>query len=150
MLGDGEIQEGQVWETIHVAPRYGAGNLTAILDWNGMQQYGWRLGAGEAHRGNRRDPWAGVDLRAVFEASAGGCSRSTATTWARSWRACEDGRVPASAGTVPTVILARTVRRGRGSRSPRAAPSGTPARPQPDEARAARAELARRGTEATP
>ena len=43
MLGDGEAQEGQVWETIHVAPRYGAGNLTAIVDWNGMQQYGWPL-----------------------------------------------------------------------------------------------------------
>ena len=63
MLGDGETQEGQVWETVHVAPRYGAGNLTAIVDWNGMQQYGWALEEGEANRGNRRDPWAGIDLR---------------------------------------------------------------------------------------
>ncbi|MDQ1323134.1 MAG: transketolase, partial [Chloroflexota bacterium] len=68
MLGDGETQEGQVWETVHVAPRYAAGNLTAIVDWNGMQQYGWALEEGEANRGNRRDPWAGIDLRGAFEA----------------------------------------------------------------------------------
>ena len=68
MLGDGECQEGEVWESVHVAPRYDAGNLTAIVDRNGMQQFGWPLEPGEVHRGNRRDPWAGADLRGAFEA----------------------------------------------------------------------------------
>ncbi len=41
MLGDGEIQEGQIWEASLVAERYGLDNLTAVLDYNGLQQYGW-------------------------------------------------------------------------------------------------------------
>lgn len=41
MLGDGESQEGQVWEAAFIGARYGLDNLTAILDWNGLQQYGW-------------------------------------------------------------------------------------------------------------
>lgn len=44
MLGDGEIQEGQVWEAALVAERYNLDNLTAILDYNGLQQYGWTVG----------------------------------------------------------------------------------------------------------
>ncbi|MEW6057900.1 MAG: transketolase [Bdellovibrionota bacterium] len=34
LLGDGEIQEGQVWETAMSAPNFGLGGLTAILDYN--------------------------------------------------------------------------------------------------------------------
>ena len=41
MIGDGEAQEGQIWEASMVAARYKADNLVAILDWNGLQQYGW-------------------------------------------------------------------------------------------------------------
>ena len=48
MLGDGDSQEGQIWEAAFVAKRYDLGNLTAILDWNGLQQYGWATGAGYA------------------------------------------------------------------------------------------------------
>jgi transketolase len=42
MLGDGECQEGQVWEAAFVAARYRLGNLVAILDLNRLQQYGWQ------------------------------------------------------------------------------------------------------------
>ncbi len=38
MLGDGEIEEGQVWEAAMAAANLGAGNLTAIVDNNGFQQ----------------------------------------------------------------------------------------------------------------
>ena len=38
MLGDGEIQEGQVWEAAMFAPRHGLDNLCAILDANQVQQ----------------------------------------------------------------------------------------------------------------
>ncbi|MBV9104726.1 MAG: transketolase [Verrucomicrobia bacterium] len=67
LIGDGELQEGMIWEALHIAPRYKLGNLTAILDWNGLQQFGWLLAPGEKHRGDRRDPWAGVDLKTIFE-----------------------------------------------------------------------------------
>jgi transketolase len=38
MVGDGEIQEGQVWEAAMFAPRHGLDNLCAILDANQVQQ----------------------------------------------------------------------------------------------------------------
>ncbi len=41
MLGDGECQEGEVWEAAMAAPRYGLDNLVAIVDHNRLQQYGW-------------------------------------------------------------------------------------------------------------
>jgi transketolase len=41
MLGDGEIQEGQIWEAAFVASRYRLENLTAILDFNRLPQFGW-------------------------------------------------------------------------------------------------------------
>ena len=37
LLGDGELQEGIVWEAAMAASHYGLGNLTAIVDWNGLQ-----------------------------------------------------------------------------------------------------------------
>jgi transketolase len=37
MLGDGEMQEGQVWEAIMSAGKYGVDNLVAILDFNKAQ-----------------------------------------------------------------------------------------------------------------
>jgi transketolase len=40
LLGDGELQEGQIWEAALSAPRLGANNLTAIVDWNGFQLSG--------------------------------------------------------------------------------------------------------------
>jgi transketolase len=41
LLGDGEIQEGQIWEAAFVAPRYQLDNLTAIVDYNHLPQFGW-------------------------------------------------------------------------------------------------------------
>lgn len=67
MIGDGELQEGMIWEALHVAPRYALGNLTVILDCNGLQQFGWGLKPGDANRGDRGDPWAGIDLKGVIE-----------------------------------------------------------------------------------
>jgi len=108
MMGDGEMQEGMAWEALHVAPRYRLGNLTAIVDLNGLQQYGWTPESGS--RGDRRDPWAGVDLPRVM----GGLG----------WRVVEiDGHdmlgiraalADAKAGgDRPTMILAHTVK-GKG------------------------------------
>jgi transketolase len=64
MLGDGEIEEGMVWETVISAPRFGLDNLTAIIDVNGLQQYGWPAAATD--RFDRSEPMGHVDLEAVF------------------------------------------------------------------------------------
>ena len=37
ILGDGEIEEGQVWEACMAAAHYKLDNLTAFLDYNGLQ-----------------------------------------------------------------------------------------------------------------
>lgn len=41
MLGDGEVQEGMVWETAMAAHHHDLGNLVAIVDCNGVQINGW-------------------------------------------------------------------------------------------------------------
>lgn len=40
LMGDGESQEGSVWEAAMLAPRLGLNNLTAIIDYNNLQGYG--------------------------------------------------------------------------------------------------------------
>jgi transketolase len=40
VLGDGEINAGVIWEGVMTAAKYRLGNLTAILDYNGIQQTG--------------------------------------------------------------------------------------------------------------
>ena len=40
LLGDGEIDAGVVWEGAMAAAKYRLGNLTAIVDYNGIQQTG--------------------------------------------------------------------------------------------------------------
>ena len=40
LLGDGELQEGTVWEAALCAPRFGLENLVAIVDQNGFQAGG--------------------------------------------------------------------------------------------------------------
>ncbi len=37
LLGDGELEEGEVWEAAMFAAHYGLDNLTAIVDYNGLQ-----------------------------------------------------------------------------------------------------------------
>jgi transketolase len=41
ILGDGECNEGIVWEGAHVAQRYALDNVVAIVDHNKLQQFGW-------------------------------------------------------------------------------------------------------------
>lgn len=41
LMGDGEIQEGQVWEAAMMAPNYQLDNLTAIIDYNKGQIDGY-------------------------------------------------------------------------------------------------------------
>jgi transketolase len=40
LIGDGEINAGLIWEGAMAAAKFRLGNLTAILDYNGIQQTG--------------------------------------------------------------------------------------------------------------
>ena len=37
MLGDGEIEEGQIWEAAMTANKYSLNNVVAFVDYNGLQ-----------------------------------------------------------------------------------------------------------------
>ncbi len=112
MLGDGEAQEGMVWESVTVAAKYALGNLTAIVDCNGLQQYGWPPNDDPDARGDRRDPWAGAHLRGAFEAFGWRVLEIDGHDFEAILAACADAR-EAARGDRPTAILARTVK-GRG------------------------------------
>ena len=78
MIGDGDSQEGQIWEAAFVAARYGLDNLTAILDWNGLQQYGWATEKATAYS----TAWPRRKTHSAAGAPlAGTPSRPTATTF---------------------------------------------------------------------
>ncbi|GAM10555.1 hypothetical protein OR1_02844 [Geobacter sp. OR-1] len=40
LVGDGETQEGSIWEGALFAPQHGLDNFTAIMDYNNLQGYG--------------------------------------------------------------------------------------------------------------
>ncbi|MBI4569068.1 MAG: transketolase [Planctomycetes bacterium] len=100
LVGDGETQEGQMWECAMSAPKFGLSNLTVILDANGgqidgftkdvmniepiadkMRAFGWRVLEIDGH------DFPAI-LSALDQARAGA----------------------AAAGGAPTYILARTVK----------------------------------------
>ena len=58
MLGDGEIQEGQIWEAAFWSARNRLDNLTAILDYNGLPQFGWPEESGFTRETPIDDPGA--------------------------------------------------------------------------------------------
>jgi transketolase len=114
MIGDGELQEGMIWEALHVAPRYKLGNLTAILDWNGLQQFGWVLAINEQHRGDRRDPWSGIDLRSIFEKLGWRCLEIDGHDFSQIVPALESAKASGDSD-LPTMIIAHTIK-GKGVR----------------------------------
>jgi transketolase len=99
LVGDGELQEGQIWEAAMAAPKFGLDNLVAIVDDNRVQLMGdtcdimpvepiaekWRAFNWEVAEVDGHDA----------EAVAAACAAA--------------GRTPAR----PTVIIARTVK-GKG------------------------------------
>ncbi len=104
MLGDGECQEGQVWEAAWVAARYSASNLTAILDFNGLQQFGWP----GATPGSRRPPWDSLEGMAARWQAFGW---HTITIDGHDMGQILDACAQAQAYTAgPTIILARTAK----------------------------------------
>lgn len=139
MLGDGECQEGMVWESVQVAARYGLANLVAIVDHNGLQQYGWPLGDELDPRGDRSEPWPGSKLRDVFEAFGWRVLEIDGHNFDEIIRACAEAR-EATSGSQPTAILARTIK-GRGLAFTEGRHAWHARIPTPDELEAARREL---------
>lgn len=109
MVGDGECQEGEVWEAALVGERYRLDNLIVLVDFNKVQQFGaWR----RSTPGERVPTFAPDDLSAKWRAFG--------------WRVLEiDGhdfgeilwalaRAKEAAGSgVPTCVVAHTVK-GKG------------------------------------
>lgn len=58
MLGDGELQEGQIWEAAFTAARYELDTVTAIVDFNRLPQFGWPQAGGYTRERPIDDPAA--------------------------------------------------------------------------------------------
>jgi transketolase len=108
MLGDGELEEGMVWETVISAPRFGLDNLTAIIDLNGLQQYGWP--GTSVDRFDRSEPMGHVDLAAVFIAFGWHVEQINGHSYEEIFAAYD--RVTDSRGKSgkPSVIIANTTK----------------------------------------
>jgi len=111
MLGDGEMEEGMVWETVICAPRFGLDNLTAVIDLNGLQQYGWP--ASEADRFDRSEPMGHVDLEAVFTGFGWNAMTIDGHDHGEILRAYADAEAGRGISGKTSVIIARTAK-GRG------------------------------------
>jgi transketolase len=106
MVGDGECNEGVIWESAHVAERYGLDNLVVIVDQNQLQQFGWL----DRSTGARRPPYEGRrldDRWAAFGWRVLGVDGHAIADVARTLDAARQRTGQ------PTVVLARTVK-GKG------------------------------------
>lgn len=136
MLGDGELQEGMVWETVICAPRYGLDNLTAIIDLNGLQQYGWEHTSDE-DRFDRGEPMGHVDLPAVLAGFGWDVLDIDGHDPRQIVEAYEQAESRRGTGGRPTAIIARTTK-GQGvsfTRGTFAWHNGVPDEEQLDQAR---------------
>ncbi len=132
LLGDGECQEGQVWECAHVAARLGVRGLVAIVDVNGLPQYGW---PGAAPLQPER-----LDLAARFAAFGW----ETRRVDGHDLQSLPAALAAGPSGGAPLVILAHT-HKGQGVSFMRDDPRWHARVPTPEELARALAELLARG-----
>jgi len=99
LLGDGEMQEGQVWEAMMTSARHCLGNVTAIVDANGLKAMD------ETHCGKIMEPiadrWAAMGWRTREIDGHDMAAICEALDWAK------------NAVDTPSVIVARKVK-GKG------------------------------------
>ncbi|KGM97662.1 transketolase [Clostridium novyi A str. 4552] len=99
MLGDGELAEGQVWEASMAAAHYKLDNLTAFVDYNGLQI-----------DGKTKDVMCSDPLDAKFEAFGWHVITIDGNDFEEVIKAIDEAKTTKGK---PTMILARTVK-GKG------------------------------------
>ena len=97
VLGDGECNEGSVWEAAQIAAHFGLNNLTAVIDCNAMQSLDFCDKT--LHSGDMAPKWAAFGWE-VREVDGHDCA------------ALEAALKPSTTGK-PLVVIARTVK-GKG------------------------------------
>jgi transketolase len=136
MLGDGECQEGQVWEAAMAAARYRLDNLIVIVDVNGLQQYGW-----VDPRGTHEAPWGSDDLERIWNGFGWTVRHLDGHAMSEIVSGLAEAREHPVPGR-PTVVLARTTK-GRGVSFMEGRFEWHARVPTPDETASALAELDR-------
>lgn len=106
LLGDGELEEGMVWEAVLWAGRNRLTNLTAIIDLNGLQQYGWPRQ--DDDRFDRAEPLGGFALAQVFDGFGWNPIQIDGHDLQQILAAYQDAATARSGK--PTVIIARTTK----------------------------------------
>ena len=137
MVGDGECNEGVIWEGAHVAERYGLDNLVVIVDQNGLQQFGWAGQDPSGDPGRRRPPYAGAQLRDRWAAFGWAVTETDGHDIAAVISALRSARITRGR---PSVVIARTVK-GKGVSFMEGDYRWHSRVPTPDELAAALAEL---------
>lgn len=99
ILGDGELNEGTVWEACMAAAKFKADNLTAILDWNGVQL-----------DGTADEIMPLGDVKAKFDAFGWNCVECDGHNIGQVCDALDQAKEYKGK---PTIILARTIK-GKG------------------------------------
>lgn len=99
ILGDGEINEGTVWEALMSAVKYKADNLCAVLDWNGVQL-----------DGTSQDILPMGDIHAKFAAFGWHCIECDGHDVDQLYAAFEEAK---TVKDLPTIVLAHTTK-GKG------------------------------------
>ena len=105
MLGDGELQEGQIWEAAFVATRYRLDNLIAIVDHNRLPQYSWPNAGGPGQLVHQPDIVARWHAFGWRVQEVDGHDMAAVVPVLRQARTYTDG--------VPTAIIAHTIK-GKG------------------------------------
>ena len=99
VLGDGEINEGTVWEACMSASKYKVDNLCAILGWNGVQL-----------DGTAEDIMPMGDIKAKFDSFGFHCIECDGHDVEALYNAFEEAKTVKGK---PTIVLAHTVK-GKG------------------------------------
>jgi transketolase len=107
MVGDGECNEGIIWEGAHIAHRYALDNLVVIVDQNQLQQFGWRADG----TGQRRPPYDGNELRDRWASFGWAVSEVNGHDMTAVVRSLEDAR--SARGGRPVALIAHTIK-GKG------------------------------------
>lgn len=111
LCGDGELQEGMIWESVIMAPRYQLDNLTLIVDLNGLQQFGWPSDG--TARFDRSEPMGHVDVVAALQAFGWEAEEIDGHDLEDIRGAFDRAEARRGTGSTPTAIVARTMK-GRG------------------------------------